>query len=295
MKGKQIIIWPGRFILLLVLFYVFFIAGSMAVSGALPSDSSEPGLMSANAGLLLIGIANTLLVMALVLSSRWTGWKLALALAVAYYGTVTFMMQVETWYFLSDINVGQALLQRLFLMGLPVAFLYIPLAVWICGKGRSVGTSAPDRTVTMPISRVWKLGVIALAYVILYWSAGYFIAWQNPELRAFYGSPGDIMPFWEHTALTFQADPGLFPFQVLRALLWTLFALPVIQGSKLNVWWTAVLVGLLFSLPQNVGHVIENPIMPIASVRLSHLIETASSTFIFGVIVTLLLYRVKKV
>jgi hypothetical protein len=48
---------------------------------------------------------------------------------------------------------------------------------------------------------------------------------------------------------------------------------------------------LLFSVPQNVVHILANPLMPIASVRLSHMIETASSTFLFGLIVVWLLHR----
>lgn len=126
---------------------------------------------------------------------------------------------------------------------------------------------------------------------MLYWGAGYFIAWQNPELRAFYGHPGEALTFFTHTAHTFRNDPLLFPIQIFRALLWTLCALPVIRGSKVNAWWTALLVGLLFSVPQNIGHILENPLMPIASVRISHIIETASSTFLFGAIVVWLFHR----
>jgi hypothetical protein len=144
----------------------------------------------------------------------------------------------------------------------------------------------------MPVRQwIWKLAAIALAYLALYWSAGYFIAWQNPELRAFYGQPGEAAPFLASTLNTLRNDPMLFPFQVLRAMLWTLCALPVIRGSRVNPWWTALLVGLLFSVPQNIGHILANPLLPIASVRLSHMIETASSTFLFGVIAAWLLHR----
>jgi hypothetical protein len=292
MSAKKILIWTGRFVLLLILFCMLFIAGSMAVSGMLPGTQSEPGLVSTGTGFLILGIANTFLVMALVLSSRWSGWKFAIALAFAYYGVVTFLTQMETWYFLSGITVGAELLPRLFIMGLPVAFLFVPLSVWILGKGRTTNDPAPNPALVMPLPQwIWKLCMIAVAYLVLYWSAGYFIAWQNPELRAFYGSPGAIVPFWEHTANTLRTDPWLFPFQVSRAMLWTLCALPVIRGSKLNPWWTAVLVGLLFSVPQNLGHILENPLLPVASVRLSHLVETASSTFLFGLIIAWLLHR----
>lgn len=292
MTGKQIFNWGLRFFALLILFYVFFISGTLAISGLLPDVPSEPGLLPNEMGMLILGISNTLLVMGLILSSRWYGWKLVLALAFSYYGAVTFLTQIETWYFLSEITVDEQLMFRLFIMGLPVAFVYLPLAVWIMGKTRAPDNKMSSSALVMPASQwMWKLSIIALAYLVLYWGAGYFIAWQNPNLRAFYGSPGEIIPFWRHTANTLDTNPGLFPFQVLRAMLWTLCALPIIRGSKLNIWWTTVLLGLFLTIPQCLGLLIENPLMPNASVRLSHLIEGVSSNFVFAVIIAWLLHR----
>lgn len=292
MKVKQILKWTGRMALLLVLFYGFFIGGSLALAGLLPDAESEPGLIPGELGFLLFGIINVLLIVGLILSSRWRGWKLALPLAFAYYGAVTFLTQIEAWYFMSDSTVTAPILPRLFIMGLPVAFVYIPLAVWILGKGRAEESVAPAARIAMPTPQlIGKLVLIAIVYVVLYWSAGYFIAWQNPDLRAFYGSPGAIAPFWTHTTLTLQTDPGLFPFQMLRAMLWTLCAIPVLWGSKLPVWGTAVLVGLFFTVPQLSGLMLENPLMPSASVRLSHMIEGLASNFIFGMLIVWLLHR----
>ena len=286
MKALSVTGWTFRFILLVVLFILFFMVGSQAVAGFIPDIASEPGVVSPETGILVISIINTLLITGIILNSRWTGWKLALGLSFAYYGTVTFVMQIETWYFLSDLTVGAELLPRLFMMGIPVALFFITLAVLVLGKGRRRHDLEPNYALIMPVKQwILKLGVIALIYLILYWGAGYFIAWQNPELRAFYGSPGEIQSFWLHTANTLRTDPGLFPFQILRAMLWVLFALPVIRSSISKVWGTAIMVGLLFSIPQNLSHILENPLLPIASVRFSHMIETASSTFIFGMIV----------
>ena len=72
-----------------------------------------------------------------------------------------------------------------------------------------------------------------------------------------------------------------------------LCAVPIMLGSRVGLWPTALLVGALFSLPQNVGHILANPLMPLASVRHSHMVETASSTFLFGLLVVWLLYKVK--
>src|SRR5687768_855139 len=127
--------WILRFVLLYVLFLVCFVIGSMAVAGAMPAAAtSEPGLVSTTTGLLIIALVNVLIIAALILSSRWRGWKLALSLAPAYYGAVTVLPQIETWYFLSSITVTPELVARLFLMGIPPAFLFVPLAIWILGK-----------------------------------------------------------------------------------------------------------------------------------------------------------------
>jgi len=285
--------WILRLALLYVVFVVCFVIGAMAVAGVIPdAPNSQPGLVSPASGLLIIALVNVLVVAALVITSRWYGWRLAVSLALAYYGAVTVLPQVETWYFLSSITVGPQLLPRLFVMGLPTAFVFVPLAVWILAKRRSTPEPPSNPALVMPISQwIWKLIAIALLYVALYWSAGYFIAWQNPELRAFYGHAGPAVPFFTHTANTLRQDPAIFALQVVRALLWVLCALPVIRGSRVTPFRTALLVGLLFSAPQNVGQILANPLMPIASVRLSHMIETAVSTFLFGMLVVWLLHR----
>lgn len=293
MRAKQLLITTGRFALLLLLFYVFFIIGSLAISGRIPDTESEPGILDPTTGFLFFGLINTLLIIRLIKSSRWSGWKLALALAFAYFGAVTILTQIEAWYFMSNITFDQNLLPYLLLMGLPIAFVYIPLAVWILGKGKKESlTTQSTFIIKFPAQQwFWKLGAIAIVYIILYWSAGYFIAWQNADLRAFYGSPGAIIPFWEHTANTLRADPELFPFQAFRAMLWTLCAIPILLGSKVNVWRTAILVGLFFTVPQISGLILENPLMPIASIRTSHMIEGIATNVVFGMCIVWLLHR----
>jgi len=293
MNVRRLFGWTLRFMLLYVVYMVCFAIGGGFVASVLPDQAaSEPGLVSAGSGLLIIGLVNVLVVAALILTSRWSGWKLAVSLALAYYGAVTFLVQIETWYFLSAITVGPRVLPRLFLMGIPPALLFVPLAVLILGRRRAKEASSPGAALVMPVPQwMWKLAAIAVAYVVLYWTAGYFIAWQNPELRAFYGQPGEPAPFFTQTANALRSDPRLFGLQLLRGLLWTVCALPIVRGSGVNAWWTALLVGLLFGAPQNVVQIIANPLMPVASVRLSHLIETASSTFLFGTLVVWLFHR----
>jgi hypothetical protein len=62
-------------------------------------------------------------------SSRWHGWKLILLMSLAYYLVLTVVTQLEAWYFLYGITIGPQLMQRLFLQGIPVAFIFVPIAV----------------------------------------------------------------------------------------------------------------------------------------------------------------------
>lgn len=289
-------------VLLYFLFLAFYVMGALfvsvpeaAVSGMAGSETavSEPGLVAPTSGLLLIALVNLMIIIPLIQTSRWGGWKLALILALSYYGVTTFVIQLESWYFLTLATsiVDAQTLPRLFLMGIPPAFFFIPLAVWILGKHSSTVDTTSNPVMIMPIRQwIWKLITVVAAYLLLYWLAGYFIAWQNPVLRAFYGQPGPALPFFAHTLNTLR-NSRLFVLQILRALLYVLCMAPVIRGSKLNPWWTALLVGAYFSLPQNIALILENPLMPSASVRLTHLIETVSSNFICGLFMVWLLHR----
>jgi len=266
--------------------------GARLVGPYLPTTPAEPGPVPQLTGLLIVCVATVLVMMAVIHSSRWHGWKLMLWSSVAFYLVITVVMQVEAWYFLLGITVGPELMTRLFLQGMPTAFIFIPTAVVVMGRIRPLAEETVSPAVTpMPFREwLWKLGVIYITYLVLYYAAGYFIAWQNLEVRAFYGSPGEALPFFQQMAHIFTTDPWLTPYQLLRTLIWVAGAYPLIRGSCLPLWQTALIVGLALSVPQNIGHILPNSLLPIASVRMSHLIETASSTFVFGLIMTWLLY-----
>ena len=284
--------WILRFIVLVVLYLILFSVSGTLVASYLPETAAEPGPVPQMIGLLIVCAATVLVIMCMIHSSRWHGWKLTLSMSVAFYLVMTLVTQLESWYFLLGITISPELMIRLFLQGIPTAFIFVPMVVLLMGRVR-----APAReTVSSEIAPMsfkewlWKLGVIYIVYLVLYYTAGYFIAWQNPEVRAFYGAPGDALPFFQQMAHIFTNDPWLTPYQLLRTLIWVAGASFIIRGSRLPLWQTALIVGLMLSVPQNIGHILPNSLIPLNSVRMSHLIETASSTFVFGLIVTWLLY-----
>lgn len=291
MKAKKVLSWTLRFILLFILYFPIWIIGSLAVGDLIPETVSQPGLVSETSGMLILGLINTILIITLIVTSKWHGWRLALFTGIAYYGSFTLLTQIETWYFLKEVTITPELLPRLFIMGLSIPLIYIPIAIMVCGKWKKRDTNTGKIKLTMPYKQLLiKLGILAIIYLIIYWLAGYFIAWQNPELRAFYGSPGEITPFFAHTYNTFLATPGFIILQLARVILFALIVLPIILASKLKPLQTALMVASLFAIPHLV-HINPNPLMPLASVRLSHMVETATSTFVFGLITVWLLHR----
>lgn len=291
MNTKRIFTWAFKFGLLTVLYFPIWIIGTLAMGDIEPIAQSEPGLVSDATAMLLLGIINTVLIIGMIVSSKWYGWKLTLLLALSYYGSFTFITQIETWYFFTETTISPQLIPRLFLMGLSIPLIYIPLAVLICNKWRKRDFNKGNKNMEMPFNQlILKLGILAIIYLIIYWLAGYFIAWQNPELRAFYGSPREIAPFFTHTLERLNNSPDLFLLQLARGVLFSIIAMPIIIGSKVKPWLTALIVASVLAVPHLV-HIMPNPLMPAASVRLSHMIETATSTFLFGLIIVWLLHR----
>jgi len=195
---------------------ILFICFTIAVGVVGIQDGSQtPEQAGATAmALLAVCFLNTLVLAHIILRSRWAGWRLIATVFLVFYGVMTFMSQIESAVFITRLPAG--MLPRLFLMGALIAAPFSVLAVLILGKRKAdtVSTELNVRLV-MPTSEwAWKLAVIALAYLILYFTFGYFIAWRNPAVREYYGGI-DEGSFGAVPRNTFW----LIPLQILRAIL----------------------------------------------------------------------------
>jgi hypothetical protein len=266
-----------RVLALIVVYFVCYAAVSAAVL-PVPSEQSAQAQGSVLAALLAVSVVNTLVLAYVILRSRWAGWKLTLAIFFVFYGVTTVMSQIETAFFVTRLPPG--MLPRLFLSGAIIAALFSPLAVWILGKKTPNSSESRRNRLDMSI-RQWisKLSLIVISYVLLYFTFGYFIAWKSEAVRAYYGGrdPGS---FLAQMSNVLRDTPLLLPLQVVRALLWTAIAVPVIRMMKGQWWEAALAVALLFSVT-NSQLLLPNPLMP-EEVRMVHLLETATSNFIFG-------------
>lgn len=274
-----------RVVAVTIVYFVCFVV----VSGALLAPASEqPAPAEAGAtllALLLVSFINAAFWSYVILRSRWSGWKLILTIFLVFYGVSTVMPQIESAYFITRLPAG--MVPRLFLAGLIMAAVFAPLAVLILGKVRS--TPNGSLQLKMSLSEwVVKLSLIVVAYVFLYFTFGYFIAWRNPAVRAYYGG-GELTGFITHITTLLRSEPMLFLLQAIRALMWTAIALPVIKMMKGEWWERGLAVALLFAVMTS-QLLLPNPLMP-AEVRMTHLLETASSNFLFGWLVMVVMQK----
>ena len=269
---------------------ILYFSTFAVVSGALLANVS-PQPAPAEAGttllaLLVVSIINAAVLSYVILRAGWTGWKLVLAVFFVFYGVSTLMPQIETAFFITTLPPG--MLPRLFLAGAIMAAVFSPLAVLILGKARKGPDGTTGNTWSRMSAGAWiaKLTLIVVIYVLIYFTFGYFIAWQSPAVRAYYGG-SDPGSFIAQVTSVLHDQPSLFLLQILRALLWTALALPVIRMMK-GKWWEAGLaVALLFAVASS-QLLLPNPLMPY-DVRMAHLLETVTSNFLFGWLVVVIL------
>src|SRR5439155_11369131 len=132
------------------------------------------------------------------------------------------------------------------------AAAYSVLATLILGKWKADAASpTTNARLIMPTPDwAWRMAIIAVVYVVLYFTFGYFIAWQDPAVRAYYRGT-DEGHFFVHMKSVVRETPWLIPFQLLRGMLWALIALAVVRMMKGTRMEAALAVALLFSVVMN--------------------------------------------
>lgn len=236
---------------------------------------------------------NTGVICALITRSKWYGWKLVAGMSTVIFGIQFFMSQMEALYFNESLGMPLELIYSIMFAGIALAVSFSIIAVKMLGKWKKE-IKAKDEKILFDKVFIFKTSLLAaVVYPALYFGAGYFIAWQLPELRILYSGSDEILPFFLHFQQNFQADSFLYHFQIFRGFLWIGIAMVIMR--LLNTSWStkALLTGITFALIMNSQHLLPNPYMS-ANVRLYHFIETASSNFIWGYVIVLFLQKRKK-
>ena len=296
MRSRQWFVLTGKIVLLTVVLVAAQGVGSTFLPAPEAADEAAaeavaeqqtPGFLGV---VLFVGLLQTIVLAYPVLRSRWHGWLLALTMFAVYFGTTTFMGQIESVVYLGD-RMSASMLSGLFLMGLFAAAVFAPVLVLTLGRWRApaAAESEPNPRLRMsPGGWAWKLAVGAAVMFALYYLFGYYVAWKNPEVRAWYDGT-DPGTFLAQLRSVIEWQWWMLPFQYLRGLLWVLLALPVIRMMRGRWWEAGLALSLLFAVP-GLYLLLPNPLMPDA-VRLTHLVETVPYQFLFGWFVAWLFTR----
>jgi hypothetical protein len=249
--------------------------GGGAGAGAVEAPNVQPPL-----GLVLAVMFGQVAVLAVpILGSRWHGWRLAATIFVVYYGTVTVLSQIESLIYL-DGRMPNGLVPGLFAMGAFVALLFSPLAVLALGGWKKPAAAEADGGIPLRLGPWgWRVWVSGLLFLCLYYLFGYYVAWQDPALRAYYGGtdPGSFLAQMKSVV---TATPWMPLLQFLRGLVWVALGLLVIRSMRGPWWFVGLATGALFAMP-SLYLLFPNPAMPDFP-RMTHLVETLPYQFLFG-------------
>jgi hypothetical protein len=284
---KRLLGTAARIVLAALAYLItFVVAYGVVMRGTPPDPTAAQSPLPPAMALPLVALLNTSVMAWLILRSRLAGRSLALVMTVAFFGVQTFMAQVESWIFQFSpgfaAHLPAAMIPRILLAGLLHACLWVPLAVWILGRWSPVLFSASGTPPPL-LARPGRLAAASAIYVVLYFVFGYYVAWRSPAIREYYqgSDPGTL---WLQLRSVLEETPWLPLAQLLRGAVWTLLGLMVLRWMRGSRAEKALAVGALFAVVMNTGLLLPNPYMPYA-VRMVHLVETASSNFLFGVIV----------
>lgn len=280
---KPFLLLALKLFLVFIAMLVAFIVSALVIRTGIetpPNEATQAGI-----AVLVVSLINSLVLAYLILRSHWNGIKLFAAIVLVHFGVETFMTQIETLYFNNAIKMPMNVLANVVLLGLVRALVFAVLAVLILGKWR--GTAAVGNSEELfASSQEWlkPLAFLALAYAVIYFIFGYFVAWQWAEARQYYTGSTAIQPFFTHLTNTFVSDPILPVFQILRGTMWAGLAFVIVWMMKNRATWEICLgVALAFAVILTSGVIFPNAFMP-AMVRQAHFFELASSMLTFGML-----------
>lgn len=275
-----------KYFLLFLIFSVLFVLPAILFPIPFAPDS-QPNVDPL--AFLAILVVDVVCLVYLVERIELSGLKLFLAVVLVFWGLQTFMTQIETWYFRAAMPaITNEILLKLFLNPFITAVAFTPMGMATLGKWKQPRNEPGHRPT---LKSKWKeVLILSVAYMVIYFVFGHYVAWQSAEVRAFYSGTADMPGFFEGMQHNFESDPLLFPFQILRGFLWILCGLPVVLYLKGGNTEKVLVCVFVYSVLTCIQLIIDNPFMPMG-VRMAHLWEVSTSNALYGLLIGLVLGR----
>ena len=235
---------------------------------------------TAPAALLLVSLLQAAVISYPILRSRWTGLRLVGAIFAVFYGVTTVMVAIEAVYLPDELPPHLA--RQLLFNGAITAAILSPVAVLIHGRMKATQEAEePNLRLAMSWGQwLWRLALIALSWAVLFVFFGavvYLPLAHELDPSALKALVSPDLPSWT------------LPFQMIRALIWTLLTLPVIRMLKGSWRETGFIIALLYSVLLGSNLLIPTG-MPVG-LQVAHLAEVCGEAFVFGWIVVGLLHH----
>ena len=215
----------------------------------------------------------------IIIHAKYSGMKLFLNLVLVLFFIQNFMTQIETLFFGQAFTViSKKDIILIMLTGLFPILGVAALLVKIFPNKNSV----PIKSSMTKKETIFKLSIIGIIYLCVYMVFGYFVAWQFSDLRLFYTGSTEKLSFWGQMVNNFNTNPIIFPFQIIRGILFGAAIIPIknMIENKKHFMVSVCLVYLCTAIVL----IIPNVLFP-DMVRIAHLIEMFSSMILFGIIV----------
>ena len=290
-------------IIISILMVAAFVSMVLIIVPDIINKLDSETLTSSIIGALMITIIS-IFIFGIIVKKSNAGGIISIAwLSLSFYGLQTLIGHIDAVVFYSPLgkyigsgsliqsSIPLSWLLYSFVIGIPVAIIIVPLTFLLHGKIKM------DKTIQKSIiwpkmdKKQWlqKIAAIIIIYESIYFLFGYFIAWQNPEVREFYQGI-DHGSFFAQMKFIISETPLLIVVQVFRSILWIIIVLPVISIFKDRVKLGALLTAALLAAPWINIFIFMPGLVPV-EVGMTHLIEVTISNFIFGFILFWLLHR----
>ncbi len=242
------------------------LTGLIAPTGA--NVMGHDGPLTAEIALPVVAALFALMLGGLASHIRWTGLAKFLTLFTVLYVVGTVQSQIEAVYFNAYLKLSTATT-----LG-ALAGDAIKSAIAAGAAALLWRNTAPAAE---PVGGLWwKVPLLSLVYVVIYFGAGAMIAWQGAAVRQYYAQGAHI-------------DMGqLALLQVFRGAIWASVALLLARALTGGRWLRAALTGGAFSIFMATQLLYPISFMPWA-VRKFHIMEVGSSNFLYGLVCVLVL------
>lgn len=279
---RLILLWLIVTIVTIISWTIGNLVGN-ALTGSAPPPPPDPAM----AGTIFMAVCafNAILIVWLIRATdSYSGSLRNLVLVLYVFATQSLLPQMETYFFGAGMGISSMDASAIVIAGFIVCVTTVILALFFYRKFRLSRAVQIPLTISFNSNRKLWLTTGALCvfvYPFLYLSFGYFIAWQNENLRFYYTGSREMLPYSQQIVSTFR--DGIYIFQVFRAALWLAITAPVAIMLGKNKITQYLSVAVITSLLPSSLLFIPNPFMP-ADIAMTHFVEVASSNFVWGLV-----------